>query len=95
MLSWGALIASLLRFLGLSARIVFHKKLLFMGAGISIYYAILYAVAVFRPGEGFSVEQALHVLVEAPELSPRSVSDLFFAPEAPPRSSRTWSLREL
>jgi len=66
MLSWGALIASLLRFLGLSARIVFHKKLLFMGAGISIYYAILYAVAVFRPGEGFSVEQALHVLVEAP-----------------------------
>jgi len=37
-----------------------------MFLGILGYYAILYAFATFRPGEGFSVEQALHILVEVP-----------------------------
>jgi hypothetical protein len=37
-----------------------------MGAGIVVYYGILYTIAIVRPNEGFSVEQALHILVEAP-----------------------------
>jgi ABC-type transport system involved in multi-copper enzyme maturation permease subunit len=65
-LTWRDLFATYLRLFTLSARIVFQKKILFMTGGIATYYAILYAIAVFRPGEGFSVEQALHVLVEAP-----------------------------
>lgn len=66
MLNWRTLFATGLRFLSLSANIIFHRKLLFMGAGIVLYYGILYAVAILRPNEGFSVEQALHILVEAP-----------------------------
>jgi ABC-type transport system involved in multi-copper enzyme maturation permease subunit len=66
MLTWRELIASLWRLTLLSSRIIFHRKLLFMGLGITVYYGILYAFAVFRPGEGFSTEQALHVLVEIP-----------------------------
>ncbi|MCE2436234.1 MAG: hypothetical protein J4F29_25465, partial [Candidatus Latescibacteria bacterium] len=45
---------------------MFHRKMIFMFGGIVAYYAILYAIAIWRPGEGFSVEQALHVLVEVP-----------------------------
>ena len=66
MLTWRELITTLFRFLKLSSAIIFHRKLVFMFFGIAIYYGILYAVAIFRPNEGFSVEQALHILVEAP-----------------------------
>lgn len=66
MLTWRVLIATLWRFMYLSAKIVFHRKLWFMAGGIGAFYGILYVVAVLRPDEGFSVEQALHVLVEAP-----------------------------
>ena len=66
MLTWRALLSSVWRLYRLSVKIVFHRKMLFMCGGILAYYGILYALAVFRPGEGFSVEQALHVLVEAP-----------------------------
>ncbi len=66
MLTWKELTLSAWRLYRLSFRLVFHRKLLFMGAGILAYYGILYALAVFRPGEGFSAIQALHILVEAP-----------------------------
>ncbi len=66
MLTWRALFATQLRFLYLSMQIIFHRKLIFMGVGIVVYYGILYAIAIVRPNEGFSVEQALHILVEAP-----------------------------
>ncbi len=66
MLTWRDLTWSAWRLSRLSFQIVFHRKLLFMGGGILAYYAILYALAVFRPGEGFSAIQALHILVEAP-----------------------------
>ena len=65
-LSWMALIASGVSLCRLSARIVFHRKLLFMVAGIAVYYGILYALAVFRPDEGFTANKALYVLVEIP-----------------------------
>ena len=66
MLTWRELLQSTWALFRLSFRIMFHRKLLFMGAGVVVYYGILYALAVFRPGEGFSAEQALHVLVEIP-----------------------------
>lgn len=66
MLTWKDFFSTLLRFLKLSASIIFYRKLVFMAGGVALYYGILYAVAIFRPNEGFSVEQALHVLVEAP-----------------------------
>lgn len=66
MLTWRTLLSSLMRFVILSGQIVFHRKILFMIGGVFTFYAILYAVAVLRPDEGFSVEQALHILVEAP-----------------------------
>lgn len=66
MLTWKELMLSAWRLYQLSFRLVFHRKLLFLGAGILTYYGILYALAVFRPGEGISAIQALHILVEAP-----------------------------
>ena len=66
MLTWKAFLGSLWRLYRLSVQIVFHRKILFMCLGMIAYYGILYAFAVFRPDEGFSVEQALLVLVEVP-----------------------------
>ena len=65
-LSWGQLLGSLAALFRLSGRVVFRRKLLFMAAGIVTYYAILYAFAVYQPGSGFGVEQALFILVELP-----------------------------
>jgi hypothetical protein len=66
LLSWGELLRSLAALLRLSSRVIFRRKLLFMTAGILVYYAALYAFAVYDPGSGFSVEEALFVLVELP-----------------------------
>lgn len=66
MLTWRTLGASGWRMVRLSGHIALHRKLYFMCGGVGVYYGILYAIAIFRPGEGFSVEQALHVLVEVP-----------------------------
>lgn len=66
MLTWRELGSSRLRLLWLSLRIAFHRKLAFMAGGVLVYYGALYAFATFRPGEGFSVVQALMVLVEIP-----------------------------
>ena len=66
MLSWRDMLMSISALVGLSFRIAFHRKILFMGAGIVAYFGILYALAVFRPDEGFGVQQALFVLVEIP-----------------------------
>ena len=66
MLTWRTLGASAWRMVRLSGHITLHRKLYFMYGGAVVYYGLLYAFAIFRPGEGFSVEQALHVLVEVP-----------------------------
>ena len=66
MLTWGTLLASAAALCRLSGRIVFHRKLLFMAVGVAVYYGILYALAVFRPDEGFTVGRALYILVEIP-----------------------------
>ena len=66
MLTWGTLLTSTATLCRLSGRIVFHHKLLFMAAGVTVYYGILYALAVFRPDEGFTAGRALYVLVEIP-----------------------------
>ena len=58
MLTWTTLFASLVAQCRLSAQIVFHRKLLLMVLGIAAYYGVLYALAVFRPDEGFSAGQA-------------------------------------
>ncbi len=50
----------------LSLRIVFHRKLRFGVFGVLGYYAILYAIMTFNPGDGFSVEDALIILVQIP-----------------------------
>ena len=50
----------------LSLRIVFHRKLMFGAVGVLGYYAVLDAFLVFQPGEGFSVEDALNILVQIP-----------------------------
>ena len=65
-LTWRELLFSVGKLHGLSMRIVFHRKAIFMLCGILGYYAILYAIAIWHPSEGFSVEQALNVLVEVP-----------------------------
>lgn len=66
MLTWKDFITNFVRLGHLSHCIVFHRKLLFMCGGIFVYYGVLYALAIFKPGEGFSIQQALHVLVEIP-----------------------------
>ncbi len=66
MLAWREVIGSLALNFRLSGRVIFRRKLLFMTAGILVYYAILYAFAVYQPGSGFSVDRALFVLVELP-----------------------------
>jgi ABC-type transport system involved in multi-copper enzyme maturation permease subunit len=66
MLTWRTLLATFLRTCWLSARIVLHRKLLFMALGVSAYYGGLYALAILRPGEGFGVGQALFILVDLP-----------------------------
>lgn len=66
MLTWRAVFQTLFRFFYLSAQIVFHRKIVFMCLGIAIYYGLLYSLAVWRPSDGFSVGQALHILIEAP-----------------------------
>lgn len=66
MLPWREVIGSLASMFRLSGRVIFRRKLLFMTAGILVYYAILYAFAVYQPGSGFSVDEALFVLVELP-----------------------------
>ncbi|MDA0747324.1 MAG: ABC transporter permease subunit, partial [bacterium] len=43
-----------------------HQKIFFLVAGILVYYGILYGLAVFRPGEGFSASSAMLVLIEVP-----------------------------
>ena len=65
-LTWTTLLSSVIWQGRLSARIIFHRRLLFMVVGIAVYYAILYALAVLRPDEGFSTGKALYVLVEIP-----------------------------
>lgn len=66
MLSWGEFLRSVWRLWTLSFRVVLHRKLAFLVGGVLAYYGILYALAVFRPGEGFSAAQAMLVLVEIP-----------------------------
>lgn len=66
MLPWRQVIGSLASNFRLSGRVIFRRKLLFMSVGILVYYAILYAFAVYQPGSGFSVDQALFILVELP-----------------------------
>lgn len=63
MLTWTALLASVVSLGLLSARIILHRKLLFMAAGIAVYYGILYGLAVFRPDEGFTAGKALLSLI--------------------------------
>ncbi len=65
-LPWRELIGSLASMFRLSGRVIFRRKLLFMFAGIAVYYAILYAFAVYQPNSGFGVEDALLILVELP-----------------------------
>ena len=66
MLTWRRLLTTFLRLCWLSGRIALHRKVWFMSLGVAVFYAGLYLLAVLRPGEGFSVEQALFVLVELP-----------------------------
>jgi ABC-type transport system involved in multi-copper enzyme maturation permease subunit len=66
MLSWRRLLVTFLRLCWLSGRIALHRKVIFMALGAIAYDAALYLFAVLRPGEGFSAEQALFVLVEVP-----------------------------
>ncbi|MFQ5742479.1 MAG: hypothetical protein ACE5HV_02695 [Acidobacteriota bacterium] len=66
MLTWRQLAVSTWALFHLSGRIIFRRKPLFIMAGVLAYYGILYAFAVYRPGEGFGVDQALFVLVEIP-----------------------------
>lgn len=66
LLTWGQLLRSLNAMFYLSARVIYRRKLLFMAGGIFVYYAMLYAFAVYDPGGGFTVEEALIVLVELP-----------------------------
>jgi len=66
LLTWGQLLRSLNALFYLSARVIFRRKLLFMAGGILVYYAIIYAFAVYNPGGGLTVEAALLVLVELP-----------------------------
>ena len=65
-LTYKDLFASGARMVSLSLRIVFHRKLAFGVLGVLGYYAVLYALLTFRPGDGFSVEDALNILVQIP-----------------------------
>ena len=65
-LTWRELLFSVGKLHALSMQIALHRKVIFMCGGVLSYYAILYAFALWYPGEGFSVEQALNVLVEVP-----------------------------
>jgi len=65
-LPWREVLGSLAALFRLSGRVIFRRKLLFMFIGIVAYYALLYTVAVYDPGSGFSVDAALLVLVELP-----------------------------
>lgn len=65
-MTYADLFSSTLRLALLSVRIVFHRKLAFAGLGVVVYYGILYTIAVFNPSDGFSVEEALHILVQIP-----------------------------
>jgi len=65
-LPWREVIGSLAALFRLSGRVIFRRKLLFMWLGILAYYAILYTFAVYQPGSGFGVDDALFVLVELP-----------------------------
>ncbi len=65
-LTWRELLFYIGKLHSLSMKIVFHRKVIFMFCGVLGYYAILYVYAIWRPDEGFSVEQALNVLVEVP-----------------------------
>ncbi|MDE2887100.1 MAG: hypothetical protein OXR72_02730 [Gemmatimonadota bacterium] len=69
MLNWRELLVTTWRLFRLSCRIIFHRKLIFMAMGILVYYAAMYAFAVWRPDEGFGVSKALHVLVEIPGIA--------------------------
>lgn len=65
-LSWTQLLHSTWRLVWLSFRISLRRKFVFMAMGVLVYYGALYAFAVYQPGQGFSVNLALHVLVELP-----------------------------
>ena len=65
-LTWRELFFSVGKLHALSMQIALHRKVMFMCCGVLAYYAILYAFSLWQPGEGFSVEQALNVLVEVP-----------------------------
>lgn len=65
-LTYKDLIASAFQVVSLSLQITFHRKLTFGVLGVLAYYAILYAVLIFQPSDGFSVEDALNILVQLP-----------------------------
>lgn len=65
-MTYADLFSSTFRLAQLSVRIVLHRKFLFAGLGVVVYYGILYAILVFRPSDGFSVEEALRILVQIP-----------------------------
>ena len=66
LLSWGEVLRSTWRLARLSFRISFRRKPLFMSIGLLIYYAILYAIVVYDPSEGFNASDARIILVEIP-----------------------------
>ena len=65
-LTYSELLKSAALTVRLSLLIVFHRKLLFAALGILGYYALLYALMTFNPSDGFSVDDALDVLVQIP-----------------------------
>ncbi len=65
-LSWSQVIGSTARLFRLSFRVTFRRKLLFMTGGVIAYYALIYAISVYQPNEGFADDDALLFLVEIP-----------------------------
>ena len=65
-LTYKDLLVSVTQMVGLSLKIVFHRKLTFGVLGVLGYYGVLYAILTFLPNDGFSVEDALNVLVQVP-----------------------------
>jgi ABC-type transport system involved in multi-copper enzyme maturation permease subunit len=65
-LTWRDLFSSTWRLFHLSFRITFRRKIVFMTGGVLAYYALLYALSVYQPGEGLNARDALFVLVELP-----------------------------
>lgn len=65
-LRWRQLLGSTARLFRLSLRVTFRRKLLFMLFGIVAYYGLLYAIVVFEPNAGLSVDEALLMLVDLP-----------------------------